>query len=57
MKILLLQILFLFAVLSINAQQIDLVSESESGSIPGFILAEGKFVADILLDQIGRAHV
>jgi hypothetical protein len=50
MKILLLPILLLFASLSINAQQIDLVSESESGSIPGFILAESKFVVDILLD-------
>jgi hypothetical protein len=51
MRNLLFQILFLFALLNINAQQIDLVNESESGSMHGFILAEGKFVADILLDS------
>jgi hypothetical protein len=51
MKKLLLQILFVFTLLNINAQQINLMGDSLTFSKHDFILAEGKFVADILLDK------
>jgi hypothetical protein len=51
MKKLLLQILFVFPLLNISAQQLNLISDSMTFSNHDFILAESKFVADILLDS------
>ena len=51
MKKLQLHILFLLTFLNVNAQHVKLIGDSLAFSPRNFILAEGKFVADILLDN------
>jgi len=51
MKKLSLQIVFLVFLLNVNAQQMNLMGDSKAFSTRNFILAEEKFVSDILLDS------